>query len=304
MTTPIRRAGMLLNAVYLARQGDTFDSVSKKIWGNAEGSEKLKAANPSFAHRELGVGDKVYYNSPKRPEDTAKVANYYEDNGEAPETYISKPGDNIRKVSKKLLGHNKSWKEIWTTNSVESKGDLPEGTELHYWKGDAGSAVVAMNETHSSKEGKNSSKLVGEKVAGEMPELPPIEDAPSANSKANTQVATPPPPPPVAAAPPPPPPPPVEAAAPPPPPPPPPPVEASTPPPPPAEDGAQANHSGKTAAPEEEVTASGSMSNEELMQIAGGAVVVIALLAFIIIRRRKAAAQADADSFSDNTQVG
>lgn len=122
------------NAVYFARPGDTIKSISQNIYG-ANKVSLLKKGNPFLNNRSVKPGDKVYYNSPKRPEDSENMQTYYEENGLAPEVYVSKAGDDIKKISKDLLGFDNAWKEIWASNlSVESKGSLPEGTELRYWK--------------------------------------------------------------------------------------------------------------------------------------------------------------------------
>jgi hypothetical protein len=66
----------------------------------------------------------------------------------SPSYYTSQEGDNIRKVSKQLLGHERSWMEIYATNeSVASKGRLPAGLRLRYWQEGAAAAapVMAMN---------------------------------------------------------------------------------------------------------------------------------------------------------------
>lgn len=144
-TTPWTQGGILLNAVYLARQGDTFKTVSTKVYGDASKVKELRKANPTIAARSMKVGDKVYYNSPKRPTDNTILLTYYEDANLAPETYVSQPGDNIRTVSTRLLGDAQSWKEVWATNAdVESKGDLPEGTRLRYWAGEVPAPAVTQ----------------------------------------------------------------------------------------------------------------------------------------------------------------
>jgi hypothetical protein len=139
---PFKKNGMLLNTVYLARSGDDLGSISQKIYGS-DNKAALIQANPNLSHH-VKVGDKVYYNSPKRPQDAEKMLTYYEDNGMAPASYTAKAGDNIRTVSKQLLGNSNSWKEVWATNmGVESKDALPEGTELKYWSEDAVAAAPA-----------------------------------------------------------------------------------------------------------------------------------------------------------------
>lgn len=123
-----------VNAVYIARPGDTMKSISKMIYGEDRSGE-LKKINTRYKSRSVKPGDKVYYSSPVRQGDSSKIANYYEDAGMPSETYVAKAGDNIRKVSKNLLGYSNAWMEIWSTNSVESKGKLSEGETLRYWKG-------------------------------------------------------------------------------------------------------------------------------------------------------------------------
>jgi hypothetical protein len=129
---PFKRSGVLLNAVYLARPGDSFSSISKNVYGSDVKVKELKKVNPYFS--KVRPGDKVYYNSPVRPTDDTKLITFYEDSGMIPETYVAKDGDDLKKVSKDLLGYDNAWKEIWTTNSVDSKTTLAAGTELRYWK--------------------------------------------------------------------------------------------------------------------------------------------------------------------------
>ncbi len=114
-TAPYKSGKQNINTIYIAREGDTTKSVAQKIFGENKSAE-LKKINPTLARRPMKVGDKVYYSSPKRPDDETTMMTYYEDMGMAPEVYMSQPGDNIRTVSQNLLGHNDSWKEIWSLN--------------------------------------------------------------------------------------------------------------------------------------------------------------------------------------------
>lgn len=139
-TEPWKVGKTWFNAVYFARPGDSLASISQMIYG-ADKTKEIKKGNPLFNSRDVRPGDKVYYNSPNRPSDSATLLTYYEDNGMAPEVYVAKPGDNIRKIAKNLLGYEGAWKEVWASNSVDSKGALPEGTELRFWKGGAVAAV-------------------------------------------------------------------------------------------------------------------------------------------------------------------
>lgn len=134
-SSPFRRAGVLLNAVYIARPGDSYESISRTIYGTSDKAMELADVNPIF--KSPKPGDKIYYNSPTRPNDDKQVLTYYEEMGLVPEIYVSREGDNLRTVAKDLLGYNNAWKEIWAINSVESKDFISAGTELRYWKGGA-----------------------------------------------------------------------------------------------------------------------------------------------------------------------
>lgn len=138
--TPWQVGKTWFNTVYFARPGDSLSSVSKMIYGSDKTAE-LKKGNPTYKSRNLKPGDKVYYNSPHRSDDSARLITYYEDNGMAPQTYVARDGDNIRKVSKELLGYDGAWKEVWSSNTVDSKGALAAGTELRYWQGGAAPAA-------------------------------------------------------------------------------------------------------------------------------------------------------------------
>lgn len=172
--TPWTVGGTLYNTIYFARQGDTLDSISSMIYGMDKTAE-LKKGNPTYKNRGVKAGDKVYYNSPNRPTDNTRVITYYDDIGMAPEVYVAKSGDNIRSVSQQLLGHGNAWKEIWSSNDVESKGSLPEGTELRYWKG--GGQAVARNQAPTQIPAPPSMAEVPETMPPmDMTPPPPMED--------------------------------------------------------------------------------------------------------------------------------
>ena len=132
---PYRRSGFLVNAVYLARSGDTVESVSQKIYG-MDRSADLYSINPHFRSRSLKTGDKVYYPSPQRPNDSSQLLIYYEDMGIPPSYYTLERGKNIRSTARNLLGNLDSWKEVWATNfEIQSKGAAEKTVQLRYWDG-------------------------------------------------------------------------------------------------------------------------------------------------------------------------
>ena len=255
-TEPFEKKGTLMNRVYLAREKDTAKGISEKIYGSADRAKDLKAWNPSLKNHAPRVGDKIYYNSPKEPQDNTKMLVFYEEMGVAAQTYMTQPGDDIRKVAKKLLGHKDSWKEIYATNAaLENKmGKAPEGMELRYWP--------AMNEAQPPP-------MAGNPPAGGLPP-DAMNNIPDPNAGAGTvqpPQQVPPPPPPVAVAPPTPPP--LD-----------PPVAQNTP-------GAEKPVTKKPASPTQNLEA-GADPDQTMMALAGGLLVVAAIAAFMVIRRQRA----------------
>lgn len=165
-----KRAGANINRLYVVRSGDNMDSIAEKIYGSAGAAEKLYKYNPYHRGRTLDVGDKVYYESAINPNDQSMMT-YYEDNNISPTYYTSQEGDNIRRVAKNLLGHNRSWMEIYATNSnIESKGRLPAGLQIRYWpEGVSAAPMVAQNTPPPANEA-----IVEEVVETEVVEPEPI----------------------------------------------------------------------------------------------------------------------------------
>lgn len=191
-TSPYRQGKFLVNAVYVARKGDSVASIAQKVLGSSKRKKEICKINAYNCSRDTKVGDKYYYNSPQRPNDDTTVKTFYEDAGVAPEMYTAKSGDNIRKVGKELLGDSRSWMELWATNDVESKGDLDEGTQLKYWPtSEVAAPAVASNEAAPAQE---------EAAPAPEAEQPNEQEAPIAENTPPPQdmaMNTPPPPPPM-----------------------------------------------------------------------------------------------------------
>ena len=130
---PYQVGDFLVNAVYIARQKESIQSISNKIFSSNQVSQ-LYSINPHLKARSVKVGDKIYYQSPVRPQDSSQLLFYFEDNGIQPEYHQIQAGQNIRKVASQLLGHANSWKEIWATNSnLDSKGIVNDSITIRYW---------------------------------------------------------------------------------------------------------------------------------------------------------------------------
>lgn len=273
---PYDKAGMNVNAVYLAREGDTLKKVASKIFGT-EDTSALKKINPTLSNK-LKVGDKVYYSSPQRPDDKTRLLTYYEDIGLAPETYVSQAGDNIRTVAQTLLGHPESWKEVWATNlDVESKGELAEGTQLKYWRGAEGGALppVAKNSPPPPAEGNDLDSppppADNMATAGTTAPPPPADNFPPPPSDTGAQNDDFPPPPSTATLEPPPPP----------------------PPPPPAP---------RVEAKSNDPFSMGDDPNQTMALAVGAILLLAALLLFIVIRKKRTRRDLDFNT-STTTQI-
>ncbi|RYZ87875.1 MAG: hypothetical protein EOP04_10655 [Proteobacteria bacterium] len=267
--TPWKEGGKLLNTVYVSRAGDNWKSVSQMIYGSEKASE-LKKMNPAIKSRGLKPGDKVYFNSPHRPDDDTKVLTYYEDNGMAPEVYITKSGDNLKQVAKELFGSEASWKELYATNDFESKAGLDEGTQIRYWRSAPKPMDVATTPPPAPAPDMAMNEMPPPPPTNEMPPPPPTGD-----------MAPPPPPPDMA----------MNEMA---PPPPPPPVEAIAPPPPPPPVAAAPVKAGMDEA-------ANPLDEDQTQMLAAGAIVFVGLALFIMLRRRR---RRELEQAIQDTQVG
>lgn len=128
-----KAAGFLVNTVYIARSGEDIQSVSETIFGTDQVNQ-LYAINPHLKARGVKVGDKIYYQSSHRSQDSSQLLFYFEDKGIQPNYHQVQAGENIRTVASQLLGHAESWKEIWATNpDLQSKGKLDQSVTIKYW---------------------------------------------------------------------------------------------------------------------------------------------------------------------------
>jgi hypothetical protein len=207
-SAPFNQGGQLLNTVYIVRPSDSLSSASQKIFG-ADRNAEILSANPHL-NRSFTTGDKLYYNSPNRPTDSTQMLTYYEDVGMPAQTYVTQEGDNIRSLGTTLLGDANSWKELWATNpAIDSKDQLPAGTEIRYFP-EGGTPAPP---TQTVAENVPPPQPPMDQAMNDIPPPPPTDMAGTGTMEPPPPppMDPPPPPPPVAMEPPPPPPPPTEA---------------------------------------------------------------------------------------------
>ena len=134
-TVPYSKNGVLVNSIYFVRPGDSLASIGSKIYGNGSAVD-FTLVNPHLKAGSLKVGQKVYYNSPNRSQDRSRLLTYYEDVRMPAQTYSASKGENIRTVAKNLLGHPRSWMEIWASNQqIQEKWALSAPHQIRYWNG-------------------------------------------------------------------------------------------------------------------------------------------------------------------------
>lgn len=285
--TPYAYEGGFVNTAYIVRPNENLKLISQTIFGSDK-SKELKKINSFLKSRAPRAGDKIFYVSPNRPSDSARMITYYEDTGMVPETYVAKKGDNLRKVAKNLLGYSDGWKEVWATNGLETKAKMSEGDTFRYWKSAATitpSMPLAQNDGAQVID--NPNQLPAAPTQEPMAMNPSVDMAQQPEGSMPTEL--PPPPPDMAANPPPPAP---DMA------PPPPPDMAANPPPPPAPDMAPpppAPDMAATAESQSDKKPAGDATMEEapvdaeqdMYTMLGIGVLVCGAIAFVIVKRRK-----------------
>lgn len=289
-----------VNTIYIARPKEKLKDISMTIYGSDK-TKELKKINSFLKARAPRAGDKIAYVSPNRPTDSSKTISYYEDTGMIPETYVAQKGDNLRKVSKKLLGYDNAWKEVWSTNAMESKTKLAEGETFKYWK--SPSSITPPTTTAAAEMPKTPEAAVNNIVANNPAPPPPAEMTPPPQPAMNDL----PPPPPQADLPPPPADPMAANVA----PPADPALDAAMPPPPPPPDDAQFAQTPPPPPPEEQITKAPAATDEgeevategsdDMMTMLGIGVLLFGALAFVLVKRKKAQANR---SHGNDAQMG
>jgi hypothetical protein len=285
-TVPYKHGEGFVNTVYVARPKEKLADISRSIYG-MDKSKELKSINGFLKSRSPKGGDKVYYISPNRPTDSSRTISFYEDTGMMASTYVAEKGENLHKVSKKLLGYDNAWKEVWTTNEISSKTKLAKGDSIRYWRG---AEQIQTSPTLAQNDGP--AQIV--ESPSQMPEqMPPAQEV-AMNTPPPQEMS---PPQPIGQELPPPPPPPdatqqVAQELPPSPP------QEMTPPPPPQDLAAAPVAPVKQHNMEEEPAAE-EMNSDTTMMI-GVVAVLVAALALVLVRRNKKKKEADLASIEQN----
>lgn len=193
-TEAFDRNGTLLNRFYMARQGDSWSSVSELLYGSAGRAKELSKWNRGS----LNPGKVVFYNSPGAPSDR-QMMSFYQERGIAPQAYSVKKGDWLSTIAKDLYGNIHSWREIAVVNGIAEPDKIELGQQLTVYPSDlrgyaGGGYAQAPSQpaTPPARESEPEPEF-GSQAQGEIPPPAPVTPPPA---EMNNQFAPPPPPPP------------------------------------------------------------------------------------------------------------
>lgn len=130
-TAGFERGGTTLNRFYVARQGDSWSSVSELVYGSGGRSKELAKWNGGG----LTPGKVVYYNSPGQPTDSS-MQSFYQERGIAPQPYVVKKGDWLSTIAKELYGNYGSWRELAVVNGIQQPDKIEPGQQLSVYPSD------------------------------------------------------------------------------------------------------------------------------------------------------------------------
>jgi len=127
------------SSVHVVVEGDTLTSIAKQYWGTSQGWENIEKANPGLTPTNLKLGAKLNIPSRDASVMTTKsiqsVSNASTVAGSSSTTgdYEIVSGDTLSKISNKVYGDAKHWKQIYEANKKvigEDAAVLVVGTKL------------------------------------------------------------------------------------------------------------------------------------------------------------------------------
>jgi LysM repeat protein len=142
-TTPTKTSVASASAatVHVVVEGDTLTSIAKQYWGSSQGWENIEKANPGLTPTNLKLGAKL--NIPaKDAAVSAPVKLPSSNSGSSTSGSVSNAtggdyevvsGDTLSKISNKVYGDSKHWKQIYDANKKvigEDAAVLVVGTKL------------------------------------------------------------------------------------------------------------------------------------------------------------------------------
>jgi nucleoid-associated protein YgaU len=142
-TTPTKTsvASASAGTVHVVVEGDTLTSIAKQYWGTSQGWENIEKANPGLTPTNLKLGAKL--NIPAKDSAvTAPVKSPTSNSGSSTSGSVSNAsggdyevvsGDTLSKISNKVYGDGKHWKQIYDANKKvigEDAAVLVVGTKL------------------------------------------------------------------------------------------------------------------------------------------------------------------------------
>lgn len=167
----VKRKGKSLNRFYFVRRGDTANSVSQLIYGNAGQAKNLKKWNPGWS-----VGKLVYYSSPIDPNDKS-MQSFYQEKQVTPDEYTIQRGDWLSKVAKNKLGNSSSWKEIAVVNGLKRPDAIEVGQKIAIYPKDLTAAMGTAVAQAEQEPQQAANSPVGRQATEPEPVQPPPTEA-------------------------------------------------------------------------------------------------------------------------------
>lgn len=125
--SPFQADGFWMNAFYFVRKGDSWESISKNLYGRPDRAKLLKHWNPTL---KLVPGYVLYYNSPSRPDDSQQIKVFSEDFSQPLQQVVVQSGETMKSIALAHYGSTASWLEIATLNPSITPKQLELGQTL------------------------------------------------------------------------------------------------------------------------------------------------------------------------------
>jgi nucleoid-associated protein YgaU len=185
-------------ATYTVKQGDTLAGIWRTISGSERGWQKLQEANPGISPNTLKIGQvlKVPDASPaaapaRAPAAAAATTLHASGTGESTKaetgngTYTVVAGDTLSRISSKVFGDSKHWKQIYEANK-DTIGADPKDLKIgQVLKVPAKSGKAAKAGTTGTAPSTTASPSAGKPTAGAAESKPaPTTQAPAPRAPA------------------------------------------------------------------------------------------------------------------------
>ncbi len=178
---PFRHGNDIINAYYFVRGGESWESLSKLIYGRDDRGQILASWNRDIA---LAPGSVVYYRSPFRYLDEEKMQHFAADFQIPLQRHTVQSGDWLSKIAGERYGHVESWVEIAIINRdlVPNPDRIEIGQELQVMPRELNTQAILQAFLDKAREATQNAQIAG------TVQTPPSEPFADGGEDLNTQV--------------------------------------------------------------------------------------------------------------------